>query len=146
MSPDHSLINVNNTNNEDSSPSMSAPAQRRSATPVTVTHFTDRGKIERVPMSLIELDDLTPSTPKTPPVNINNNPFISTNPFYQVTESKPNPFLNPFTEVDTQNHVESTHHDKQNGDEIDGNANTNKVCVVFFCLGLLCMLLLIIYI
>lgn len=67
------------------------PQQHRSSTPVTVTHFTDRGKLERVPVSnLIELGDM--ATPLQ-----NSNPFAPTNPFHQMGEKNNNPFLNPFT-------------------------------------------------
>lgn len=78
--------------------------QKRCATPVTVTHFTNNGKIEKVSeLSVFNgesgLHSLTSFTSEiqSPFKENNNNPFVDssptvTNPF--VSES--NPFLNSF--------------------------------------------------
>ncbi|GLV38238.1 yurt [Carabus blaptoides fortunei] len=87
---------------------------KRSATPVTVTHYTDRGKLERAEFSVYENDTAT---------NSSNNPFIvgavSTNPFHSVES---NPFLAAFAQTD----LETTAVDESIEEVTDGPSSLSQ--------------------
>lgn len=125
--------------------------QKRCTTPVTVTHFTDRGKIEKVSeLSIFNNDNLNSLTSFTSdsPIPIkenNNNPFVGnntttttiTNPFH--TES--NPFLNPLIndEEDVKEEINGNIDSKEETTETNANDNIEnenvtektKVCLQY---------------
>lgn len=112
--------------------------QKRCTTPVTVTHFTDRGKIEKVSeLSIFNHDNLNSLTSFSPELSIpikenNNNPFVGnstttiTNPFH----SESNPFLNSFRDEDEQKEEINGNNDKTEEIEMNSKTEMNKVCRV----------------
>lgn len=119
--------------------------QKRCATPVTVTHFTDRGKIEKVSeLSVFNNDNLNSLTSFSPELTVsvkenNNNPFVGnstttiTNPFH----SESNPFLTSFRDEEEQKEeVNGNIDDAEEIEMDDKNDKENerekiKVCLLF---------------
>lgn len=123
-SPGNSITGIVEETSGESSP------QKRCTTPVTVTHFTDRGKIEKVSElsifnnenNLNSLTSFTSDSSIQPIKENNNNPFVGnntstttiTNPFH--TETSNNPFLNPLIDDEVEALKE----------ELNGNIDSNE--------------------
>lgn len=119
--------------------------QKRCATPVTVTHFTDRGKIEKISeLSVFNNDALSSLTSFSPELSVpikenNNNPFVGnsttttiTNPFH----ADSNPFLSSFRDS-AEDAKEEINGNLDRSEEIETDDNNdndehvterNKVC------------------
>lgn len=103
-----------------------------------MTHFTDRGKIEKVSELTVfngdnsnSLSSFISTDLSLPFKENNNNPFVgnttNTNPFH--TES--NPFLNSFGDENNDN----KENDLENGNfEMEGDRKDFKVCLLTWCM------------